>query len=86
MTLPGSSTRRTASLLEQFLAPHDDQLGAIKLKDLTTAINRFEHFIRSQRASPLPNELRVEARKFAAEQQSESEATGAGKAISIPNR
>lgn len=66
---------RTASLLEQILALHDYQLGAIRLKDLSAATERLERFIRSQRASPLPNELRVEARKLAAEWPSEAEPT-----------
>ncbi|CAL8481188.1 Fis family transcriptional regulator (plasmid) [Caballeronia sp. S22] len=64
---------RTASLLEQILALHDCQLGAIRMKDLTAAIEQLERFIRSQRASPLSDELRAEARKLAAEWPSEAE-------------
>jgi hypothetical protein len=59
---------RTASLLERILALHDHQLGSIRRKDLTAATERLEHFILSKRASPLPDELRAEARKLATEE------------------
>ncbi len=57
----------TASLLEQILALHDQQLRSIALKDLTAATERLERFIGSQRASPLPDAIRAEARKLAAD-------------------
>ena len=58
---------QTASLLEQILALHDQQLRSIALKDLTAAIERLERFIGSQRASPLPDAIRAEARRVAAD-------------------
>ena len=57
----------TASLLEQILALHDQQLRSIALKDLTAATERLERFICSQRASPLPDAIRAEVRQLAAE-------------------
>ena len=57
----------TASLLEQILALHDQQLRSIAVKDLTAATERLERFIGSQRASPLPDAIRAEARKLAAD-------------------
>jgi hypothetical protein len=57
----------TASLLEQILVLHDQQLRSIALKDLTAATERLERFIASQRASPLPDAMRAEARRLAAD-------------------
>ncbi|WP_143749476.1 hypothetical protein [Caballeronia arvi] len=65
--MPGSIDAPTASLLEQILALHDEQLRSIALKDLTAATERLERFIGSQRASPLPDAIRAEARKLAAD-------------------
>ncbi len=58
---------RTASLLEQILALHDVQLNSIRYKDLTAATEQLERFIVSQRASPLPDECRAEAKRHAAD-------------------
>jgi hypothetical protein len=57
----------TAALLEQILGLHDQQLRVITLKDLTAATERLERFIRSQKESPLPAELRAAVRQAAAE-------------------
>ncbi|SAL01242.1 Fis family transcriptional regulator [Caballeronia pedi] len=57
----------TASLLEQILALHDQQLRSIAFKDLTAATERLERFIGSNRASPLPDAIRAEARKLEAD-------------------
>ena len=72
--------RAAASLLERILALRDYQLSSIKRKDLMAATERLERFVRSERASPLPEELRAEARELAAnEMLRESQPTSSDK-------
>ncbi|WP_159838292.1 hypothetical protein [Burkholderia sp. 8Y] len=49
----------TASVLEQVLRLHDEQLRGITYRDLTAATERLEAFIRSARISPLPDDVRL---------------------------
>ncbi|KXV10683.1 hypothetical protein CR51_08680 [Caballeronia megalochromosomata] len=52
----------TASLLERVLQLHDQQLATIRLRDLTAATERLQHFMRSERPFPLPEHVRAAIR------------------------
>ncbi|WP_159833883.1 hypothetical protein [Burkholderia sp. 8Y] len=56
----------TATVLEQVLRLHDEQLRGITYRDLAAAQERLEGFIRSARVSPLPDDARLAVQKLPA--------------------